>query len=239
MKLKIRGKIILLFLVSILLIVSTLIVTVSIESRESVHNAVIKNADSTIDVSVLYIETELENYLSVLNEMANSPIFTKDKVDKDAAKEYLQHSAGVNNYDRIDYTDANGINSSGKDFSQREFSEEEKTTQTKTTEVTTEQTTTEQTTEEKTTEQKTEASTEATTEKQEESAKEVTITIKGGMSSYPVCQMLQEIGVIKDAMDFDNYLIKNGYASRISVGTHTLKIGMSYEEIAIAISDPR
>ena len=93
--------------------------------------------------------------------------------------------------------------------------------------------------EEKTTEQKTEASTEATTEKQEESAKEVTITIKGGMSSYPVCQMLQEIGVIKDAMDFDNYLIKNGYASRISVGTHTLKIGMSYEEIAIAISDPR
>lgn len=121
MKLKIRGKIILLFLVSILLIVSTLIVTVSIESRESVHNAVIKNADSTIDVSVLYIETELENYLSVLNEMANSPIFTKDKVDKDAAKEYLQHSAGVNNYDRIDYTDANGINSSGKDFSQREF----------------------------------------------------------------------------------------------------------------------
>ena len=145
-----------------------------------------------------------------------------DKKDKDSAKEKKTEDS-----------------SSEKKKNDKKTTEEEKITQTKTTEVTTEQTTTEQTTEGKTTEQKTEASTEATTEKQEESAKEVTITIKGGMSSYPVCQMLQEIGVIKDAMDFDNYLIKNGYASRISVGTHTLKIGMSYEEIAIAISDPR
>ena len=44
--------------------------------------------------------------------------------------------------------------------------------------------------------------------------------------------------MIKDATDFDNYLIKNGYANRIRVGTHTLTIGMTYEEIAIAISDP-
>ena len=149
-------------------------------------------------------------------------LFVSDKKDKDSAKEKKTEDS-----------------SSEKKKNDKKTTEEEKTTQTKTTEVTTEQTTTEQTTEGKTTEQKTEASTEATTEKQEESAKEVTITIKGGMSSYPVCQMLQEIGVIKDAMDFDNYLIKNGYASRISVGTHTLKIGMSYEEIAIAISDPR
>ena len=149
-------------------------------------------------------------------------LFVSDKKDKDSAKEKKTEDS-----------------SSEKKKNDKKTTEEEKTTQTKTTEVTTEQTTTEQTTEEKTTEQKTEASTEATTEKQEESAKEVTITIKGGMSSYPVCQMLQEIDVIKDAMDFDNYLIKNGYASRISVGTHTLKIGMSYEEIAIAISDPR
>lgn len=68
--------------------------------------------------------------------------------------------------------------------------------------------------------------------------KTVTITIKGGSTSFPVCQKLQELGVIKDATDFDNYLIKHGYANRIRVGTHTLTIGMSYEEIAIAISDP-
>ncbi len=105
---------------------------------------------------------------------------------------------------------------------------EQKTTAEKTTEVTTEK----KTTEEKTTEEKT---TEATTEKKTT----VTITIRGGMSSYPVCQMLQEHGLINDASDFDDYLIKNGYANRISVGSHTLRIGMSYEEIAVAISDPQ
>ena len=118
----------------------------------------------------------------------------------------------------------------------KKVSEEKKTkatTEKKTTEEkTTEEKTTEATTEKKTTEEK-------TTETMTEKKTTVTITIKGGMSSYPVCQMLQEQGLIKDASDFDNYLIKNGYANRISVGTHTLKIGMTYEEIAIAISDPQ
>ena len=121
--------------------------------------------------------------------------------------------------------------------SEKTKNEQKTMTEKQITEQSTTEVTTKQTTEEKTTEQKTEISTEKVA--QEEPPKEVTITIKGGMSSYPVCQMLQESGMIKDAMDFDNYLIKNGYASRISVGTHTLTIGMSYEEIAIVISDPR
>lgn len=123
-----------------------------------------------------------------------------------------------------------------------EDSTEKKTTEEKTTETSTEnQTKEKKTTEEKITEASTEKKTteERTTEATTEKKTTVTITIKGGMSSYPVCQMLQELGVIKDATDFDNYLIKNGYANRISVGTHTLRIGMSYEEIAVAISDPR
>ena len=120
------------------------------------------------------------------------------------------------------------------DSSETTKTEQQTTKAKKTTE-----TTTEQKTEEQKKEQNTEASTEQTTEAKEDDNKVVEITIKGGMSSYPVCQMLQESGLIKDATDFDNYLIKNGYASRISVGTHALTIGMSYEEIAIAISDPR
>ena len=113
----------------------------------------------------------------------------------------------------------------------KKASEEKKTKNTTETKTSKEKST-EVATEKKTTEEKT---TEAMTEKKTT----VTITIKGGMSSYPVCQMLQEQGLIKDASEFDNYLIKNGYANRISVGTHTLKIGMTYEEIAIAISDPQ
>ncbi len=111
-------------------------------------------------------------------------------------------------------------------------SADKKTTEKKTTEKKTTETTKEATTQKTTTEK-------ATTQEQKTEKRTVQITIKGGMSSYPVCQMLQDLGMIKDATEFDDYLIKNGYANRISVGTHTLTIGMSFEEIAIAISDPQ
>lgn len=66
----------------------------------------------------------------------------------------------------------------------------------------------------------------------------VELTIERGSSSYPVCQKLQELGMINDASEFDTYLVENGYASRIRVGIHKLQKGMSYAEIAEAISDP-
>lgn len=109
---------------------------------------------------------------------------------------------------------------------------EEKTD--KTTEKTTEEKTdktTEATTEEKT-EKTTEATTEKTTEEKPSKGEKVTLVVRAGESSYPICQRLQSLGLIEDAAQFDNYLIKYGYASRICVGTHVLKIGMSYHEIA-------
>lgn len=91
-------------------------------------------------------------------------------------------------------------------------------------------------------EKKTEASTEkqeTTTEEQSDQKKNtVKLTIERGASSFPVCQKLQELGMIENASDFDTYLVENGYASRIRVGEHTLKKGMSYKDIAEAISDP-
>ncbi len=120
-----------------------------------------------------------------------------------------------------------------KDNTSEQKTTEEKTTKEKTTEqVTTQATTQESTTQKSTTEK-------STTQEKKPEKKTVQITIRGGMSSYPVCQMLQELGMVKDAAEFDDYLVKNGYANRISVGTHTLTIGMSFEEIAIAISDPK
>lgn len=117
--------------------------------------------------------------------------------------------------------------------SEKESVTELQTTEEQTIEDKTELQTTEVVTEEQTTEMKTE------TEVDDNTKRTVEITIKGGMSSYPVCQRLQDLGVIEDALDFDNYLIQHGYANRIRVGTHTLTIGMTYEEIAIAISDTR
>ena len=93
---------------------------------------------------------------------------------------------------------------------------------------------------EQATEGTTENTTEATTENNTETTAEekVTITIEKGSTSYTVCQKLQELGLIEDAAEFDTYLVKNGYASRIRVGEHTLKKGMEYHDIAEAISDP-
>ena len=130
-----------------------------------------------------------------------------------------------------------------------EATTEEQTTEAKTTE---EQTTEEQTTETKTTETKTtEAKTteartseqqaaekQTTEEKNTKKSKTIEITIARGSSSYPVCLKLKELGLIDDAAKYDDYLIEHGYANRISVGTHKLKMGMSYHDIAELISDP-
>ena len=91
------------------------------------------------------------------------------------------------------------------------------------------------TTTEVTTESATEATSEETTEQPEEN---VEITIGRGSASDTVCQQLQDAGMIEDAAEFDKYLIDNGYASRIRVGTHILSKGMDFHAIAEAISDP-
>lgn len=67
---------------------------------------------------------------------------------------------------------------------------------------------------------------------------QVEIIVERGSSSYPVCEKLKAAGMIDDAEKFDNYLIANGYADRIRVGTHVLTKGMDYEAIAKAIIDP-
>ncbi len=84
----------------------------------------------------------------------------------------------------------------------------------------------------------TEQTTEENTADKSSETETVELTIERGSSSYPVCQKLQELGMIRDASEFDTYLVENGYASRIRVGTHKLQKGMSYGEIAEAISDP-
>lgn len=120
-------------------------------------------------------------------------------------------------------------------------------------EISTENTSADNTTQEKSSEQNTEKNTEQTTEKKEDksdkendknSDKQSTsketyeITIDRGSSSFPVCQKLEELGLIDDAAKFDDFLIANGYADRISVGTHRITKGMDYKEIAELISDP-
>lgn len=163
--------------------------------------------------------------------MSNKEIISKAKelgmVMKDDNLKTLIEESSENNSKQ-----QSNKNTSEKDTVEKNT--EKKTTEEKTTEKksTEEKTTEKKTTEEKSTEEKT------TEEKStEENKKDYQLTVSPGSSSYPVCQKLEEMGLIDSAQKFDDYLIEHGYANRISVGTHSLKKGMTYEEIAVAISD--
>jgi hypothetical protein len=64
----------------------------------------------------------------------------------------------------------------------------------------------------------------------------ITFKVEPGMSSGKVAVMLVEIGLIKDADDFNQYIVKQGKASVIRVGTYTLPKGASYEDIVTKIT---
>ncbi|MDE6024506.1 MAG: hypothetical protein K2G45_03540 [Lachnospiraceae bacterium] len=59
-----------------------------------------------------------------------------------------------------------------------------------------------------------------------------TITVQAGMGSYEVASLLQNAGIIKDANDFDLYLNRNGYSTKIRIKSQEFNSKMSYEEIA-------
>lgn len=65
----------------------------------------------------------------------------------------------------------------------------------------------------------------------------VILQVERGNSSNVVAEKLQRLGVIDNAKDFDNYLVNNGYANRISVGTFQIPIDSSYEWIAKKITN--
>ncbi len=107
------------------------------------------------------------------------------------------------------------------------------------TEENTEDVSTEATTEENTEDVSTEATTEKNTEEAstESSNKtvKIDITVSSGMTSTAVAKMLQQQGVVEDYNDFDRYLNENGYSYKIPVGTFTVEIGYTYEQIAKAM----
>ena len=63
----------------------------------------------------------------------------------------------------------------------------------------------------------------------------VTITVKSGQFSETVAKMCETAGLVDSAAKFDDFMCKNGYSGRISVGDHKIAKGSSYEEIAKAL----
>lgn len=59
----------------------------------------------------------------------------------------------------------------------------------------------------------------------------ISFTIQKGMSSDMVAKKLKEVGLVKDAEAFNQYIIKKGKASTIRVGNYSLPKGSSFDEI--------
>lgn len=70
-------------------------------------------------------------------------------------------------------------------------------------------------------------------------AGEITITVEPGTTSYRVCIMLEEAGVVEDAAEFDTYLCNNGYSRKVDSGTYEIPVGADWEEIAKIITRNR
>lgn len=66
----------------------------------------------------------------------------------------------------------------------------------------------------------------------EETDRTVKITVVRGMTSEDVAYLVKEAGIVEDALALNTFLIRNGYAERLRVGTFELKTGMTQEEIA-------
>ena len=89
------------------------------------------------------------------------------------------------------------------------------------------------------TEEPTEAPTEEPTEEPvitAEPGEAVTLTVYSGEHSATVARRMEELGLIDNYLDFDDYLCDNGYSRLVNSGIYKIKPGLSYEELAKIIT---
>ncbi|WP_042223448.1 MltG/YceG/YrrL family protein [Oceanobacillus manasiensis] len=73
-------------------------------------------------------------------------------------------------------------------------------------------------------------------EEEEEENTSYTLSIKEGMASSDISSVLEKNKIIKDAGNFNEYLIDNDYHLKVQIGEYELKTGMSQYEVAEAIT---
>lgn len=64
-----------------------------------------------------------------------------------------------------------------------------------------------------------------------------TITVTAGMASENVAVKLKEAGLINDSDKFNKFLVENGYASFIRIGTFRIPSGAGFEKIAKILTE--
>ena len=210
--------------------VTTIILAIS-------HNANRRMSDSEVierarELGMTYTTPTQES--SSDNGASQEDTQESDSMTKESTKESDETSSDEESSDDI----SSGEPSSSENESETETSTEEEASSAQETssvrETTTAQPVTETTTPQETTTQETQTETENVTEPEAGTVVTYTLTIASGMSSNTVCEMLKRAGIIENPADFDNFLVGNGYADRIRVGSFEVNSGMSYEELAAA-----
>lgn len=64
----------------------------------------------------------------------------------------------------------------------------------------------------------------------------VTLTIYSGEHSATVARRMEELGLVDNYLDFDDYLCDNGYSRSVNSGIYKIMPGLSYEELAKIIT---
>ena len=60
----------------------------------------------------------------------------------------------------------------------------------------------------------------------------IVISVKAGNGSEIISQRLFEAGLVNSALEYNKYLVKNGYDRKLRVGEHEIPVGATEEEMA-------
>ena len=58
------------------------------------------------------------------------------------------------------------------------------------------------------------------------------ISIDGGTGSETVSRKLYNAGLVDSAVEYNQFLIENDYATRLRPGNHEIPVGATYDEMA-------
>lgn len=73
-------------------------------------------------------------------------------------------------------------------------------------------------------------------EESDDSPKSYQLYINAGMTISQITEQLEEAEIIQDRNDFENYLIKNKYHTKVQLGKFKLTSDMSYKQIAVELT---
>lgn len=117
----IRFKITLLAIVPLLIVSLLLLGYALIGGLRSTVSTLKASISETADISALAVQNQLDVYEAAVREAASHELFQDENFDSEQAMELLNGMKERYGFQRVGYTDANGINQKGSDFSERQY----------------------------------------------------------------------------------------------------------------------